>query len=190
MFSLPAPRHHLFSSLSMVEMVYISQPHYGSMKPPGIKYVDFISIIMKPATNALKITSGIFIDAPRIGWAELLSCRFPVIIFLFAPPCKGTSVQQRGWSRKYLHIPGSLCKQYLFFLVTRVDYYFVEKYCNENALETKVQVSKLGQLLICSVHELGSNFLTAQVANVEFLTGTISLPYYHIGFLYLRFLLC
>ena len=36
----------------------------------------------------------------------------------------------------------------IFFLVTRLDYFFVEKYCSNLALSNYVQVSKLGQLLI------------------------------------------
>jgi O-antigen/teichoic acid export membrane protein len=36
----------------------------------------------------------------------------------------------------------------LFFLVTRVDYYFVQKYCSLIALSNYIQVSKLGQLLV------------------------------------------
>lgn len=36
----------------------------------------------------------------------------------------------------------------LFFLVTRIDYFFVEKYCGEIALSNYVQVSKMGQLLV------------------------------------------
>jgi O-antigen/teichoic acid export membrane protein len=36
----------------------------------------------------------------------------------------------------------------IFFLVTRLDYYFVAKYCNDMALSNYVQVSKMGQLLI------------------------------------------
>ncbi|CAN5382293.1 oligosaccharide flippase family protein [soil metagenome] len=36
----------------------------------------------------------------------------------------------------------------LFFLVTRLDYYFVQKYCDEVALSNYVQVSRMGQLLI------------------------------------------
>ncbi len=36
----------------------------------------------------------------------------------------------------------------LFFLVLRVDYYFVEKYCSGVALSNYIQVSKLGQLLV------------------------------------------
>lgn len=35
-----------------------------------------------------------------------------------------------------------------FFLVTRIDYFFVEKYCSAEALSNYVQVSKFGQLLI------------------------------------------
>ena len=36
----------------------------------------------------------------------------------------------------------------VFFLVTRIDYFFVEKYCSIDALSNYVQVSKFGQLLI------------------------------------------
>ncbi len=36
----------------------------------------------------------------------------------------------------------------LFFLVTRIDYFFVQKYCDEVALSNYVQVSRMGQLLI------------------------------------------
>ena len=36
----------------------------------------------------------------------------------------------------------------VFFLVTRIDYFFVEKYCSTDALSNYVQVSKFGQLVI------------------------------------------
>ena len=36
----------------------------------------------------------------------------------------------------------------VFFLATRIDYFFVEKYCTEIALSNYVQVSKMGQLLV------------------------------------------
>jgi len=36
----------------------------------------------------------------------------------------------------------------LFFLVTRIDYYFVKLFCDEIALSNYVQVSKIGQVLI------------------------------------------
>ncbi len=36
----------------------------------------------------------------------------------------------------------------MFFLVTRIDYFFVQKYCSSIALGNYVQVSKFGQLLI------------------------------------------
>lgn len=36
----------------------------------------------------------------------------------------------------------------LFFLLTRIDYYFVARYCSETALANYIQVSKFGQLLI------------------------------------------
>ena len=35
-----------------------------------------------------------------------------------------------------------------FFLVTRIDYFFVQKYCSDIALSNYVQVSKFGQLII------------------------------------------
>ncbi len=42
----------------------------------------------------------------------------------------------------------ALISNIIFFLVTRIDYFFVEKYCSEIALSNYVQVSKLGQLLV------------------------------------------
>ena len=36
----------------------------------------------------------------------------------------------------------------LFFLVTRIDYFFVKKYCSEIGLSNYVQVSKMGQVLV------------------------------------------
>jgi len=36
----------------------------------------------------------------------------------------------------------------IFFFVTRADYYFVQKYCDNDALSNYIQVSKLGQLLV------------------------------------------
>ncbi|MEO7532623.1 MAG: oligosaccharide flippase family protein, partial [Ferruginibacter sp.] len=36
----------------------------------------------------------------------------------------------------------------IFFLVTRIDYFFVEKFCDEAALSNYVQASKMGQLFI------------------------------------------
>jgi O-antigen/teichoic acid export membrane protein len=42
----------------------------------------------------------------------------------------------------------ALISNILFFLVTRMDYYFVQKYCDDTALSNYVQVSRLGQLFI------------------------------------------
>ncbi|WP_169337696.1 lipopolysaccharide biosynthesis protein [Segetibacter koreensis] len=42
----------------------------------------------------------------------------------------------------------SLAANVIFFLVYRVDYWFVEKYCNATELGNYIQVSKLGQMLL------------------------------------------
>jgi O-antigen/teichoic acid export membrane protein len=47
----------------------------------------------------------------------------------------------------------------LFFLVTRVDYFFVQKFCSTEALSNYIQVSKFGQLLL---------FLPSMIAIVIF----------------------
>ena len=36
----------------------------------------------------------------------------------------------------------------VFFLVTRIDYFFVEKYCSTDSLSNYVQVSKFGQIIV------------------------------------------
>lgn len=48
----------------------------------------------------------------------------------------------------FLYSSVAFISNLLFFLVTRVDYFFVEKYCNDIELGNYVQVSKMGQLLV------------------------------------------
>ncbi len=42
----------------------------------------------------------------------------------------------------------SLAANVIFFLVYRIDYWFVEKYCSAEELGNYIQVSKLGQMLL------------------------------------------
>ncbi len=53
----------------------------------------------------------------------------------------------------------SFISNVLFFLVTRIDYFFVQHYCTEVALSNYIQVSKLGQLIL---------FLPSVIATVIF----------------------
>jgi O-antigen/teichoic acid export membrane protein len=53
----------------------------------------------------------------------------------------------------------SFISNILFFLVTRIDYFFVQHYCTEDALSNYIQVSKLGQLFF---------FLPTVIATVIF----------------------
>lgn len=55
-----------------------------------------------------------------------------------------TTVLKKLFAFSGLAFAGNL----LFFLLTRIDYYFVNKYCSAAALGNYIQVSKLGQLLV------------------------------------------
>ncbi len=100
--------------------------------------------------NAGKIYSS-FYWVPFIYFSGFLLQAIILVIFFFSRP---------GLKISPIKIPVVLIKKVLayssvalisnilFFLVTRVDYYFVQKYCDEVALSNYVQVSKLGQLLI------------------------------------------
>jgi len=59
-------------------------------------------------------------------------------------PAKVTTVVKRIF--RYSSV--AFVSNIVFFLVTRIDYFFVEKYCSNIALSNYVQVSKFGQLLM------------------------------------------
>ena len=71
-------------------------------------------------------------------------------IFLFITTNKDEASQTDNAAVKKLFSfsTAAFAGNIIFFLATRVDYYFVSKYCTPEALGNYIQVSKLGQLLV------------------------------------------
>ena len=93
----------------------------------------------------------------RFNWASgiyfggfLLQAVILMILFFTRSGFKqNASVNRKKLLRKVFIYSGiAFVSNVLFFLVTRIDYYFVQKFCDDIALSNYVQVSKLGQLLI------------------------------------------
>jgi O-antigen/teichoic acid export membrane protein len=86
-----------------------------------------------------------------VFFGGLLLQAFILMIFYFLSA--GFSVTQVAYNPRiirniFLYSSVAFISNILFFLVTRVDYYFVQKYCGEIVLSNYVQVSKMGQILI------------------------------------------
>lgn len=72
-----------------------------------------------------------------------------IVFFIKFKPKFSAIVFNRALIKKVLiYSSVAFISNIIFFLVTRIDYFFVEKYCSEIALSNYVQVSKMGQLLI------------------------------------------
>ncbi len=83
--------------------------------------------------------AGFVLQAVLLAVVFLIKSRFSLI----------TSSFNFLLARKiFLYSSIAFISNILFFLVTRIDYYFVQKFCSEIALSNYVQVSKLGQLLV------------------------------------------
>ena len=83
--------------------------------------------------------SGFFIQAILLSIVFFIKTGFKREIILYQP----------ALNRKiFIFSSIAFISNILFFLVTRIDYYFVQKYCSEIALSNYVQVSKMGQLLV------------------------------------------
>jgi O-antigen/teichoic acid export membrane protein len=72
-----------------------------------------------------------------------------VIFFLRSTLQPGTKIFQGQLAKNIFRYSSiAFLSNILFFLVTRIDYYFVNRFCDAVSLSNYVQVSKLGQLLV------------------------------------------
>ena len=74
-----------------------------------------------------------------------------MILILMFKPNKievNSGVSSQLISKIFAYSSVAFISNIVFFLVMRIDYFFVEKYCSLVALSNYVQVSKMGQLLI------------------------------------------
>ena len=110
-----------------------------------------------------------------------------VLVILFSTPQKKESFVTIAPVAKNVFTYSSVAfiSNVLFFLVIKIDYFFVQKYCSNIALGNYVQVSKFGQLLILVPSIIGSivfpysagNNSAMPVSKVQQLCRTITLIY-------------
>jgi O-antigen/teichoic acid export membrane protein len=80
----------------------------------------------------------------------LLQAFFLMAVFFFAAKISFKKIPIQPMLIRNIFVYSSIAfiSNIVFFLVTRIDYFFVQKYCSEIALSNYVQVSKMGQLLV------------------------------------------
>ena len=97
-----------------------------------------------------KTGKGLFNPALLYVVSFILQAVLLVFIFLFITKTTNEASHADSVAAKkiFSFSIAAFAGNVIFFLATRVDYYFVSKYCTPEALGNYIQVSKLGQLLV------------------------------------------
>ncbi len=157
--------NHLFEGLNV--------PVYAFCFIIGLTVVNYGCTLFYAHGNfvlpnvVLAIINSLFVVIASIIYAQLHSSKLITDVYFYSFPLQGIAVatayilQQKSW--KQFQLPGwidikrfyryslqVLAANVLFFLVYRVDYYFVHAspVCTDTDLGNYMQVSKLGQMLV------------------------------------------
>jgi O-antigen/teichoic acid export membrane protein len=71
-----------------------------------------------------------------------------ITVFFFSNKSHTSAIDKKMLKKIFTFSSISFAGNLLFFLVVRIDYFFVEKYCTGIAFSNYIQVSKLGQLMV------------------------------------------
>ena len=112
-------------------------------------------IAQKPALSIHSISDGIdsqafyFAVLVYFGGFLLQGLALAIVFFIKSKPNFTVIAFKPKLIRKiFIYSSIAFISNIVFFLVTRIDYFFVERYCSKIALSNYVQVSKMGQLLV------------------------------------------
>lgn len=111
----------------------------GPLQPKPVKDVGNIYHTQGGYMATLVYVAGFLCQALALAVFFLVKIKLPVAVPVFNPNLIRNI---------FYYSTIALISNLLFFLVTRIDYFFVDKYCSAVALGNYVQVSKMGQLLV------------------------------------------
>ncbi len=116
-------------------------------------FVNFIllaALFVYHNTVAYEKAPGFILSPVQLYiYSFVLQALLLLIFFLKNYKKQTTPLNITGIAKALLRFSAIACiSNILFFLLTRIDYYFVSKYCTTQALGNYIQVSKFGQLLI------------------------------------------
>jgi len=154
--------------LSYLSAVYQAEKRFAALNVVMFSINLLALLIMvwaylKPAENYLYLVPWVYVLTP------FCQCLVLGILLFSRPPDTdaGYIDYNKGIIPKvFRYSLVAFAGNLLFFLVTRIDYYFVEKYCTPGQLGNYIQVSKLGQLLVL-VPTLMSAVVFPYSANAE-----------------------
>lgn len=114
-----------------------------------INFVTTIALFFLWYAKPLNIVNKNYYQQFYIGSIALLACVLMAAILMSTKINPGLFAKSLSAAKdvfKYSSI--AFLSNVLFFLVVRIDYFFVQQYCSNAALSNYIQVSKFGQLLI------------------------------------------
>ena len=126
--------------LAALAMIYFNQQ-------PAIQLSTDVSVSIGPeGPNVRAVQKAVFV----FFGGFLLQAVLLALVF-FAK----SGIRFAGWvlnkdliRKLFVYSTIAFVSNLLFFLVTRIDYYFVKRFCDEVSLGNYVQVSRMGQLLV------------------------------------------
>lgn len=136
-----------------------------------INFVTTIALFFLWYAKLLNIVNKNYYQQFYIGSVALLACVLMAAILMSTKGKPGLFAKSLSAAKdvfKYSSI--AFLSNVLFFLVVRIDYFFVQQYCSNAALSNYIQVSKIGQLLILVPSIIGSLVFPYSAGNTTVMT--------------------
>lgn len=136
-----------------------------------INFVTTIALFFLWYAKLLNIVNKNYYQQFYIGSVVLLACVLMAAILMSTKGKPGLFAKSLSAAKdvfKYSSI--AFLSNVLFFLVVRIDYFFVQQYCSNAALSNYIQVSKIGQLLILVPSIIGSLVFPYSAGNTTVMT--------------------
>lgn len=136
-----------------------------------INFVTTIALFFLWYAKPLNIVNKNYYQQFYIGSVALLACVLMAVILMSTKGKPGLFAKSLSAAKdvfKYSSI--AFLSNVLFFLVVRIDYFFVQQYCSNASLSNYIQVSKFGQLLILVPSIIGSLVFPYSAGNTTVMT--------------------
>ena len=136
-----------------------------------INFVTTIALFFLLYAKPLNIVNKNYYQQFYIGSVALLACVLMAVILMSTKGKPGLFAKSLSAAKdvfKYSSI--AFLSNVLFFLVVRIDYFFVQQYCSNSSLSNYIQVSKFGQLLILVPSIIGSLVFPYSAGNTTVMT--------------------
>ncbi|MEP7317968.1 MAG: hypothetical protein ABI921_04490 [Panacibacter sp.] len=202
--------YFLTSILSNIALPADDLKWYAVVYVSGLMLINFFSVLFYSKNNYL--LPNIILSAINIGviflialhgffslrgnafitdlyfYSTFLQGLLLFVIFIFRyNVLKSVSLPSVGNSRKLIQYSAlALGANIIFFLINRIDFYFVERYCSKTDLGNYILVSRLGQMLLI-IPQILASVIFPQVAKGSYSNAQMMSNVLVIGRLLARF---